>query len=106
MNFTKTFDSLCSPAKLYVGLSALSILVLFLQNLQDPSSYRVGAYKVPLKHHNFVYFVLKLVYIVVWTFILNKLCRSGYKNISWFLVLLPFILFFVLIGLAVLVGMK
>ena len=30
---------------------------------------------------------------------MQKLCRKGYKNISWFLVLLPFITMFVLIAI-------
>jgi hypothetical protein len=44
-------------------------------------------------------FAGKAFYVVLWTFILNLICSYGYRNISWFLVLFPFILFFILIGL-------
>jgi hypothetical protein len=36
----------------------------------------------------------KLVFAFIWTFILGGLCDKGYKSISWFLVLLPYILMF------------
>ena len=36
--------------------------------------------------------VIKLVFAFIWTFILEWLCKKGYKSISWFLVLLPYII--------------
>ena len=36
--------------------------------------------------------VFKLVFAFIWTFILEWLCKKGYKSISWFLVLLPYII--------------
>ena len=44
------------------------------------------------------------VYIIFWTFILNAICKAGYKSISWFLVLLPFLLLAVALGLLLLTG--
>ena len=101
----KMFNSLCAPAQLYLILSTLSILALLIQNVSDPLRYRVGHYKVNLKHHNVLFFVFKIMYVLIWTFLLNRLCASGYKNVSWFLVLLPFILMFVLIALLILANM-
>ena len=37
-------------------------------------------------------FVVKLIWMVVWVYILNLLCSKGYTTVSWVLVLLPFIL--------------
>jgi hypothetical protein len=34
----------------------------------------------------------KLIFAFLWAFILGWLCRKGYTAISWFLVLLPFIM--------------
>ena len=106
MSLQKTVENLCTPAKVYLAMSALSIMVLFFQNARAPNSYQVGIYKVPQTPHNSIFFIMKIIYVVVWTFLLNKLCSSGYKGVSWFLVLLPFILFFVLIGAAVSIGLK
>jgi hypothetical protein len=42
---------------------------------------------------------MKILYVVFWTFILNALCSYGYYQLSWFLLLLPFILFFIMVFL-------
>ena len=31
------------------------------------------------------------IFIFIWTWILNYLCKSGYTGISWFLVIFPYI---------------
>jgi len=43
-------------------------------------------------------FIAKILYIGFWTFVLNYICKAGYKSVSWFLVLLPFLGFFIGIG--------
>jgi len=45
---------------------------------------------------------MKVLYILFWTWVLNLMCKGGYKNVAWFLVLLPFVLFFVVLGLYIL----
>ena len=41
-----------------------------------------------------MFFVIKLVFVIFWTWILNVLCRGGAGWLSWFLVLFPFIMMF------------
>jgi len=102
----KMYNSLCTPSQLYLILSTISILALLMQNYSSPNTYTVGRYTVPLEHHNMIFFIFKAIYVIVWTFLLNQLCRYGYANISWFLVLLPFLLMFVIIGLLLLTNMR
>jgi hypothetical protein len=52
--------------------------------------------------NNAVVFLMKILYIALWTFILDYICKSGYVNVSWFLVLLPFIMLLVLLVLMIL----
>jgi len=105
-NFLKTYYSLCTPAKVYFLISLTSVLALVAQNISSPMKYRVGKYSVNLPHNNVIFFVFKFLYIVLWTFILNELCSRGWKDLSWFLVLFPILLMFVLIGLLILANMK
>jgi len=102
----KKYYSLCTPAQIYFLLSIISVLGLVFQNYSNPHSYSVGTYRVNLKHHNFYFFLLKIVYVLIWTFLLDQLCKKGWSNISWFLVLFPFMLMFVIIGLLILVNIR
>ena len=69
----KDFSKLCTPAKIYFAIAVIaSIFALF-------SGVSVMA----------VFW--KLVFAFLWTFVLGYLCDKGYKTLSWFLVLLPYI---------------
>jgi len=95
---------LCPPAALYLLLSLISFLILLVQNLTSPpNAYCVGtvACRTDFKA---LAFVGKVLYIVFFTYLLNVLCQNGYQSISWFLVLIPFLLMFVLIGFVMVYG--
>ena len=52
--------------------------------------------------NNAIYIIMEVAYVLIWTYLLNLLCKKGYTKISWMFVLLPFIAMFVLIGLLIL----
>jgi len=81
-----------------LNLLPFSIILMIIQNAGNTNTYCLGNYSCIVSNTAWV-FVGKALYVVFWTFILNLICSQGYKNISWFLVLFPFILFFILIGL-------
>ena len=73
----QNFKQLCEPAKLYFILVIISIIIgLF-------SGFKVLA------------IIIKLFFAVIWTFILNWLCKKGWSTLSWILVILPFIIMIV-----------
>ena len=106
MDLMKTFNSLCTPAQFYLAISTVSIVGMLLQNLGNSNKYCIGTLQAPCPTHNMVYFAIKALYVIIWTFLLQKLCKKGYKNISWFLVLLPLITMFVLIAIFMLALMQ
>ena len=88
--------NLCNPALLYFIISVLFYIIILAQNLGNMDVYCVGNYFC--KSSNlYVLFIIKALYILIWTWILNILCSSGLGWLSWLLVIIPFILFFVLI---------
>ena len=99
--FPTTLKELCTPAALYFVISILGLVIVLLQNLGNSNSYNVGNFscRVP---NTFLVFLIKFIYIVFWTYILNLICKDGHVGLSWLLVLLPFILLFVLMGLIML----
>jgi hypothetical protein len=71
--------SICAPALIYLVFSLLAILYMIYD------------------HYNAGSVIIKVLFIAIWTWILNLLCTSGFEALSWFLVLLPFILFILFI---------
>ena len=94
----KQLQKLCTPAHLYFVLSALSLILMGVQNLGNTNKYCVGSYVCTVTNTLGV-FIVKMLYVVFWTWILNTLCKAGYKKLSWFVFLLPLIAMFVLIAL-------
>ena len=86
----------------------ISILGIISQNAMASDSYRVGMYTVQSPMSNVWFFSLKVIGILIWTFILNYMCNSGWKDVAWFFVLLPIIVMFLVIGavMLVLIGQK
>lgn len=67
------FSKLCTPAKIYFAIAVIaSILALF-------------------NGVSIMHIVWNLIFAFIWTFVLGWLCKKGYASISWFLVLLPYI---------------
>jgi hypothetical protein len=88
--------SLCTPAFIYILLSSIGIIILAYQNYGNQNLYCVGNVNCPVESTTPV-FISKILYVLFWTFILNTLCSYGYYKLSWFILLLPFILFFVIV---------
>ena len=68
------FNKLCTPAKIYFAFSVLSCIIMLFNRMPVLAVFS------------------KLIFAFLWTFVLGWLCSKGYKSISWFLVLLPFIM--------------
>ena len=71
--------SICIPAMLYLILSIIGLISM--------------AYTQCMT----VCILVNLLFIGIWTWFLNFLCKSGYTTISWILVILPFIMFILMI---------
>ena len=71
------FSNLCTPAKVYFVFTLLTVLMMLFQRVKLVAVF------------------YKIFFAGLWTFFLSWLCKKGYKTVSWFLVLLPFILMFI-----------
>ncbi len=92
-------NKICTPAQVYLAISLASVIAMLLQNCQDNSVYRIGNMVVKSPCHNLAFFAVKILYIMLWTWLLNLLCKKGFTSVSWLLVLLPIVGMFVLIGM-------
>jgi len=97
-DYPKSLKELCTPASLYFVISMIGLFIVLMQNLGNSNSYHVGSFscRVP---STIALFVIKLIYVLFWTYVLNLICKDGHVGVSWLLVLLPWLLLFVIIGL-------
>jgi energy-coupling factor transporter transmembrane protein EcfT len=71
-----SFSKMCEPAKLYLVVSMI-FLVMAIFN-------RISALTL----------VIKGVFVLIWTMVLNWLCSKGFSGLAWIIVLLPFLVLF------------
>ncbi len=69
----KDFAKLCTPAKIYFAIAVIASIFALFNGISLLAVF------------------FKLVFAFIWTFILGFLCKKGFTAISWFLVLLPYI---------------
>jgi hypothetical protein len=99
MDPIKMFNNICTPAQVYLAISLVAIITMLIQNCEDNTIYRVGDMVVKTPCNNLAFFAVKIMYVFLWTWLLNILCKKGFSGLSWLLVLMPIIGMFVLIGL-------
>jgi hypothetical protein len=96
------FDKLCTPAQIYLIVSfILMVLSYFGLNAISQQISLNQSNNSLLQSLNFTYqkdartsYVVQAVLIVLWTWVLSYLCKKGFSNLSWFLILLPWVLMF------------
>jgi hypothetical protein len=70
----KDFSKLCTPAKIYFAIAAIAAIIALFSGV------------------SIMFAFMQLVFAFIWTFLLGWLCDKGFTSISWFLVLLPYII--------------
>ena len=95
MVLSKNMGRMCAPAMVYFVLSMVVIFILLMQNLGNKNKYRVGNMSCSVTNTTLL-FVIKIIYVFFWTYVLNLICKDGYPELSWLLVFLPFVWFFMI----------
>jgi hypothetical protein len=105
MAFPTKLSQLCSPSYVYFIISALAIAISAVQNMGNNKKYTLGMFSCRVPSCIAV-FMVKVIYILFWTWVLNLMCKDGHTGIAWFLVLLPFIMLFVIMGMVMMYQKK
>ena len=100
LNTPKGFDimNMCTPASIYFIISLIALIILGVSNLGNNDRLCIGSYDCNVGNNTIV-FTLNAIYILFWTFLLDLMCKNGYTGISWFILLLPFLLSFVFLAM-------
>ena len=76
-------ENICTPAVVYLIISMITIMIAIYNNARVFS------------------ILIKWVFVLLWTWVLNYICKSGYPMVSWVLVLLPYILTLLMVAVVV-----
>ena len=95
-------DKICTPAQIYLIVSVILLILSYFGMSAISQQLTLNQSGHPVLHSlNFTYqkdtrtsYVVQAVLIVLWTWLLSYLCNKGYSQLSWFLVLLPWVLMF------------
>lgn len=90
--------NLCAPAYFYFVVSLIAIIIMAIQNFGNTNTYCLGDYECNVSS-TWVIFFIKVMVVLLWTWILNLLCKAGASYLSWFLVILPYLIMFIALGL-------
>ena len=71
-----SFSKMCEPAKLYLIVSMIFLVMAIFS--------RISALTL----------LIKGVFVLIWTMVLNWLCSKGFSGLAWIIVLLPFLVLF------------
>jgi hypothetical protein len=88
---------LCTPSYVYLVISSIALIVMLYQNMGNVNTYCLGDYTCSVSSTAMI-FIIKAVYILFWTWVLNLMCKANATNIAWLVLLLPVIIMFILIG--------
>ena len=105
MAFPTKLAQLCTPSYIYFIISVLGIVIAAIQNIGNNTKYTLGMFSCRVPSCILV-FIVKIIYILFWTWVLNLMCKDGHSGIAWFLVLLPFIMLFVIMGMVMMYQKK
>jgi len=67
------------------------------QNFGNVDTYCLGNYSCTVSSTAMI-FIIKAIYILFWTWVLNLMCKADATNVAWLVLLLPVIVMFILIG--------
>jgi hypothetical protein len=99
MSFPTKLKQLCTPSYVYFIISFIGLVLSAIQNMGNNRKYSLGTFSCPVSNCLFV-FAFKIVVILFWTWVLNLMCKDGHSEVAWFLVLLPFVIFFMILIMA------
>lgn len=96
------FDKLCTPAQIYLIVSVVMLVLSYFGlsaisqqlNMHQSSSPLLQSLNFTYQKDSRTSYVVQGVFILLWTWVLSYICRKGYTSLSWFLVLLPWVLMF------------
>lgn len=88
-------EGLCPQAKIYLIFSLIMFLSMVFQNLGNVDIYCLGKLRCEAPSLYMIY-VIKILYTIFWTVILQLLCGANQSLIAWALLFYPILLYLIM----------
>jgi len=85
---------LCPPAQFYLIISLVALFVMCINSFGTRSIFCLGTSSTCDVDTAYTVFFIQIFYIIIWTWILNIICRKISQTLSWIITLAPFVMFF------------
>lgn len=85
--------SLCPPAIVYLAFSTVILILFVIQNVGNTHAYCLGDQECDVENNITILFV-QILYILLFTLILNSICNLVDPFFSWILVIIGILIFF------------
>ena len=104
------YQDLCTPAKVYITLAVIYMIGAYFSMNEFSNFMQVNQSKLHPSLNSLNFSVSKttngvtlanILFTLFWTWVLNRLCSAGYIRVSWFLVLFPYLLLFLVIAVSI-----
>ena len=86
--------NLCTPSSVYLTVSLIALTILITTNYGNQKLTCLGNFSCNADMMSVV--VIKVLYILFWTWVLNIICKLGSETLAWFLVVIPVILYVIM----------
>ena len=104
------YQDLCTPAKVYITIAVIYMIGAYFGMSEFSNFMQVNQSKLHPYLNSLNFSVSKstngvtlvnILFTLLWTWLLNRLCSAGYIRVSWFLVLFPYLLLFLAIAVSI-----
>lgn len=100
MDIFEYIKNLCTPAYVYLVISSISIFALMFEKGPEYVDYCMDSFGCKVGSISFMV-LSQFAITAIWVVVLDKVCKKGYPLISWFLVSLPYLTFFIALWLLI-----
>lgn len=104
------YQDLCTPAKVYITLAVVYMIGAYFSMNEFSNFMQVNQSKLHPYLNSLNFSVSKstnsvtlanILFTLLWTWGLNRLCSAGHTRVSWFLVLFPYLLLFIAVAVSI-----
>lgn len=91
-------NNICVPAQIYMAVSLFLIFVMLLYTYYGKINISCLG-KLSCDTTNHFQFIIKIIFVLFWTWVLNIICKTYDESVSWAILLIPAAMFIIVLSM-------